>query len=197
MVRSVIAENLLARDFRANGPNWKWLADFTYVWTAEGWLDVTAVLGLFSRHVVGWSMKGERDALLVIKVLMIAVWRRGKADALLHHSDLGGQFTINQFQRLLADHGIACSMSRAGNVWDKSALESFFSSLKTERTARQVDRSRDAARSHVFDYIERFYNLRRRNSKRGYLTQYRSWSARCYPTLPSTRSTASQGAVTS
>lgn len=85
--RSVIAENLLGRDFRADGPNQKWLADFTYVWTAEGWLYVAAVLDLFSRRIVGWSMKAERDASLVMDTLMMAVWRRGKADALLHHSD--------------------------------------------------------------------------------------------------------------
>lgn len=168
--RSVIAENLLDRDFHADGPNQKWLADFTYVWTAEGWLYVAAVLDLFSRRIVGWSMKAERDASLVMDALMMAVWRRGRADALLHHSDQGSQYTSDQFQRLLADHGITCSMSRAGNVWDNSAMESFFSSLKTERTARKVYRTRDAARSDVFDYIERFYNSKRRHSKLGYIS---------------------------
>jgi putative transposase len=168
--RSVIAENLLARDFRADGPNQKWLADFTYVWTAEGWLYVAAVLDLFSRRIVGWSMKAERDASLVMDALMMAVWRRGRADALLHHSDQGSQYTSDQLQRLLADHGITCSMSRAGNVWDNSAMESFFSSLKTKRTARKVYRTRDAARSDVSDYIERFYNSRRRHSKPGYIS---------------------------
>jgi len=97
-------------------------------------------------------------------------WRRGKADALLHHSDQGSQYTSEQFQHLLADNGITCSMSRAGNVWDNSAMESFFSSLKTERAARKVYRARDEARADVFDYIERFYNPRRRHSKLGYLS---------------------------
>ncbi len=168
--RSVIAGNVLDRDFRADRPNQKWLADFTYVWTAEGWLYVAAVLDLFSRRIVGWSMKAERDASLVMDALMMAVWRRGKADALLHHSDQGSQYTSEQFQRLLADNGITCSMSRSGNVWDNSAMESFFSSLKTERTARKTYRTRDAARADVFDYIERFYNLKRRHSKLGYLS---------------------------
>ena len=168
--RSVIAENVLDRDFQADRPNQKWLADFTYIWTAEGWLYVAAVLDLFSRRIVGWSMKAERDASLVIDALMMAVWRRGKADALLHHSDQGSQYTSEQFQRLLADHGITCSMSRSGNVWDNSAMESFFSSLKTERTARKTYRTRDAARADVFDYIERFYNPKRRHSKLGYLS---------------------------
>lgn len=168
--RSVIADNLLAREFQADRPNQKWLADFTYIWTAEGWLYVAAVLDLFSRRIVGWSMKAERDATLVMDALMMAVWRRGRADALLHHSDQGSQYSSDPFQRLLADHDITCSMSRAGNVWDNSAMESFFSTLKTERTARKVYRSRDAARSDVFDYIERFYNPKRRHSKLGYLS---------------------------
>ena len=168
--RSVISNNILNRDFRAARPNQKWLANFTYIWTAEGWLYVAAVLDLFSRRVVGWSMKAERDASLVMDALMMAVWRRRKADALLHHSDQGSQYTSEQFQRLLADNGIACPMSRAGNVWDNSAMESFFSSLKTERTAHKVYRARDEARADVFDYIERFYNPRRRHSKLGYLS---------------------------
>ena len=132
---SVIADNILDRDFQADRPNQKWLADFTYIWTAEGWLYVAVVLDLFSRRAVGWSMKAERDASLVMDALMMAVWRRGKADALPHHSDQGSQYTSEQFQRLLADNGITCSMSRAGKVSDNSAMESFFSSLKTERTA--------------------------------------------------------------
>ena len=168
--RSVIADNILDRDFQADRPNHKWLADFTYIWTGEGWLYVAVVLDLFSRRAVGWSMKGDRDASLVMDALMMAVWRRGKADALLHHSDQGSQYTSEQFQRLLADNGIICSMSRAGNVWDNSAMESFFSSLKTERTARKVYRTQDQARADVFDYIERFYNPRRRHSKLGYLS---------------------------
>ncbi|MCA0271750.1 MAG: IS3 family transposase [Proteobacteria bacterium] len=168
--RSVIADNILDRDFQADRPNQKWLADFTYIWTAEGWLYVAVVLDLFSRRAVGWSMKADRDASLVMDALMMAVWRRGKADALLHHSDQGSQYTSEQFQRLLSDNGITCSMSRAGNVWDNSAMESFFSSLKTERTARRVYRTRDEARADVFDYIERFYNPRRRHSKLGYLS---------------------------
>ena len=113
------------------------------------------MLNLFSRRVVGWSMRSDRDASLVMNALMMAVWRRGKADALLHHSDQGSRYISKQFQRLLLDNGITCSMNRAGNVWDNSVMESFFSSLKTERTARKVYRTRDAARADVFDYIER------------------------------------------
>ena len=121
----------------AERPNQKWIADFTYIWTAEGWLYVAAVIDLFSRRVVGWSMKADMTAQLVTDALMMAIWRRGKPDALLHHSDQGSQYTSEQFQRLMADNGVTCSMSRSGNVWDNAAMESFFSSLKTERIRRQ------------------------------------------------------------
>ncbi|KAF0162922.1 MAG: putative IS3 family transposase, IS51 group, OrfB [Rhodocyclaceae bacterium] len=165
-----IACNVLDRQFSADAPNRKWVADFTYIWTAEGWLYVAAVIDLFSRRVVGWSMNAAMTSQLVVDALMMAVWRRGRPDAVLHHSDRGSQYTSDQFQRLLADQGIQCSMSRAGNVWDNAAMESFFSSLKTERTARKVYRTRDHARADVFDYIERFYNPRRRHSTLGYLS---------------------------
>lgn len=166
--RSIIAGNVLDRQFMADGPNRKWVADFTYIWTAEGWLYVAAVIDLFSRRVVGWSMKAEMTAQLVTDALIMAIWRRGKPDALLHHSDQGSQYTSEQFQRLMAHSGVTCSMSRSGNCWDNAAMESFFSSLKTERVGRKVYRSRDEARADVFDYIERFYNPTRRHSTIGY-----------------------------
>ena len=165
--RSVIAGNVLDRQFFADCPNQKWVADFTYIWTAQGWLYVAAVIDLFSRRVVGWSMSGTMTAQLITDALIMAIWRRGKPDALLHHSDQGSQYTSEQFQRLMADNGVTCSMSRSGNVWDNAAMESFFSSLKTERVARKVYRSRDQAKADVFDYIERFYNPRRRHSTLG------------------------------
>jgi putative transposase len=165
-----IAPNVLDRSFEASEPNRKWIADFTYVWTAEGWLYVAAVIDLFSRRVVGWSMSAGMTAQLVTDALVMAIWRRGKPDALLHHSDRGSQYSSEQFQRLMADNGVVCSMSRSGNVWDNAAMESFFSSLKTERTARKLYRTRDEARADVFDYIERFYNPKRRHSKIGYLS---------------------------
>ena len=168
--RSAVANNVLDRQVRADGPNQKWVADFTYIWTAEGWLYVAVVLDLYSRRVVGWSMQAGMTSQLVADALMMAVWRRGKPVELLHHSDQGSQYTSEHFQKLLAEQGITCSMSRAGEVWDNSAMESFFSSLKTERTARKVYRSREQARSDVFDYIECFYNPRRRHSTIGYVS---------------------------
>jgi len=114
-------------------------------------------------------MKPDRDALLVMDALMMAVWRRSMVDALFHHSAQGTQYTSEHFQRLLADNSITCSMSRAGNVGENSAAESFSSLLKTERTALKVHRTRSEARADVFDYMERFYNPRRRHSKLCYI----------------------------
>ena len=168
--RSAIAGNVLDRQFQADAPNQKWVADFTYIWTAEGWLYVAAVLDLYSRRIVGWSMHDSMTSQLVADALMMAVWRRGKPVALLHHSDQGSQYTSEHFQQLLKEQGITCSMSRAGEVWDNSAMESFFSSLKTERTARKVYRTREQARADVFDYVERFYNSTRRHSTLGYVS---------------------------
>jgi putative transposase len=167
---STIAPNVLDRQFHAAVPNAKWIADFTYIWTAEGWLYVAAVIDLFSRRVVGWSMSASMTAQLVTDALLMAIWRRGRSNALLHHSDQGSQYASEHFRKLMEDNGVTCSMSRSGNVWDNAAMESFFSSLKTERTARKVYRSRDHAKADVFDYIERFYNPRRRHSTLGYLS---------------------------
>jgi len=167
---AALSPNLLDRQFDAEQPNQKWIADFTYVWTAEGWLYVAVVIDLFSRRVVGWSMSAGMTAQLVTDALVMAIWRRGKPDAVLHHSDQGSQYTSEQFQRLMADNGVTCSMSRSGNVWDNAAMESFFSSLKTERTARKTYRTRDQAKADVFDYIERFYNPKRRHSTIGYMS---------------------------
>lgn len=162
------AANVLNREFAAPGPNQKWVADFTYVWTAEGWLFVAVVLDLFSRRIVGWAMQATMTSQLVTDALVMAVWRRGASQAVLHHSDRGSQYTSEHFQRLLGELGITCSMSRAGNVWDNSAVESFFASLKTERTSRRTYRTRAAARADIFEYIECFYNPVRRHSTLGY-----------------------------
>jgi putative transposase len=162
-----LAPNVLDRQFTASAPNQKWVADFTYVWTSEGWLFVAVVLDLFSRRVVGWSMHPVMTAQLVADALTMAVWRRGAVEALLHHSDRGSQYTSESFQRLLDELGVTCSMSRSGNVWDNAVMESFFSTLKTERTNRKHYGTRNAARADVFDYIERFYNPIRRHSTLG------------------------------
>lgn len=131
---------------------------------------MAAVIDLFSRRVVGWSMKAEMTAALVTDALIMAIWRRGKPDALLHQSDQGSQYTSQQFQELLAENGVTCSMSRPRNAWDNAAMESFFSSLKTKHIRNKRYRRRDAARADVFDYIEQFYNTVRRHSTISYIS---------------------------
>jgi len=167
---NAIAPNVLNRQFTAPGPNTKWVADFTYLWTQEGWLYLAVVLDLYARRVVGWSMHAQMTAQLVTDALLMAVWRRGPKATVLHHSDQGSQYTSESFQQLLTDQGIDCSMSRRGDCWDNAAMESFFSTLKTERTDRKIYRTRDEARADVFDYIERFYNPKRRHSTLGYVS---------------------------
>ena len=159
-----VAPNVLDRQFTATAPNQKWVADFTYIWTGEGWLYVAVVLDLFSRRVVGWSMHPTMTTQLVTDALVMATWRRGATQALLHHSDQGSQYTSEAFRRLLLDLGVTCSMSRSGNVWDHAVMERFFSTLKTERGHRRHYPTRNAARADIFDYIERFYNRTRRHS---------------------------------
>jgi len=167
---SSIAPNLLDRQFVATAPNQRWVADFTYIWTNEGWLYFAVVLDLYSRRVVGWSASSQMVSQLVTDALIMALWRRGKPQELLHHSDQGSQYSSEQFQQLLADQGVTCSMSRSGDVWDNSAMESFFSSLKIERVHRRGYRTRDEARSDVFNYIECFYNPHRRHSTLDYVS---------------------------
>jgi len=165
-----LAPNVLDRQFSATAPNQKWVADFTYIWTQEGWLYVAVVLDLFSRRVVGWSMQPTMTSQLVTDALTMAVWRRGPRATVLHHSDQGSQYASELFQRLLEELGVTCSMSRSGDVWDNAVMESFFSSLKTERVARRSYSTRDQARVDIFDYLERFYNPIRRHSTLGYLS---------------------------
>ena len=162
-----IAPNVLDRQFTATAPNQKWVADFTYIWTHEGWLFLAVVLDLFARRVVGWSMQSTMTTQLVTDALLMAIWRRGGPESLLHHSDQGSQYTAEDFQRLLAELGVTCSMSRSGDVWDNSVMESFFSTLKIERCHRKQYRTRQEARADIFDYIERFYNPTRRHSTLG------------------------------
>lgn len=128
------------------------------------------VIDLFSRRVVGWSMKDAMTAQMVTDALMMAIWRQGRRKELVHHSDQGSQYISEPFQSLMTDNGVTCSMSRSGNIWDNAAAESFFSSLKIERVKRKVYRTRDQDRADVFDDIERFYNPTRRHSTIGYLS---------------------------
>ena len=162
-----LANNVLSRDFTAAAPNQKWVADFTHVCTQEGWLYVATILDLYSRRIVGWSMKANMTSALVMDALQMATWRRGLPKELLHHSDQGSQYTSEPFQRMLKDLGIKCSLSRRGECHDNAVMESFYGSMKTEKLYREQYKTRQEAKAAVFDYIEGFYNSHRRHSTLG------------------------------
>jgi transposase InsO family protein len=166
-----VAPNVLDRDFTATAPNQKWACDLTYLFTEEGWLYLSVVIDLFSRRVVGWSMSDDLKAAGVAAALQMAVARRRPPDVgLLHHSDRGVQYACHRYRQLLSAHGIACSMSRPGNCYDNACVESFFGTLKSELVHRTRYRTRAEARASVFEWIECWYNRRRRHSSLGYLS---------------------------
>lgn len=161
-----VARNRLKQSFSADRPNQVWAADITYISTREGWLYLAVVMDLYSRRIVGWSMSRWISRRIVLNALRMAIHARRPEGPLIHHSDRGGQYTSDDFRDELARHGIECSMSSAGNCYDNAAVESFFGLLKRERVNRVRYRTRDEARADLFDYIEVFYNRKRRH---GYL----------------------------
>lgn len=165
-----VAQNVLDRDFKASAPNRKWVCDITYVETNEGWLYVAAVLDLYSRKIVGWSMAEHMRVDLVKDALNMALVRRKPARGLLHHSDRGVQYACGDYQQRLKQHGLDCSMSRTGNCYDNAAMESFWSTLKTELVYHSKFATREAARNAIFEFIEVFYNRERRHSSIGYVS---------------------------
>jgi len=167
---SHIAKNTLAREFEVNRPNKVWVTDFTYIRTHEGWLYLTIVLDLFSRQVVGWSMKSNPRSDLVIDALLMALWRRKPKQRVLIHSDQGVQYTCGDWQKFTDDHNLEISMSRRGNCHDNAVAESFFSLLKMDRIKRRIFKTRAEARAEIFDYIEFFYNLKRHHGNNGGLS---------------------------
>ncbi len=168
-----VAPNLLGRDFTAAAPDRVWLADLTYIWTAEGWLYLAVVLDLFSRRVVGWAMADHLGHELALAALDMAIARRRPAPGLIHHSDRGVQYAARRYQARLREHGMLCSMSRKGDCWDNAPMESFFATLKGELVEERDYLTHDEARADVFQYVEGFYNRRRLHSGIGYLTPER------------------------
>jgi transposase InsO family protein len=163
-----IAPNVLERDFTATEPNQAWVTDITFLWTQEGWLYLAVILDLFSRRVVGWATSANVDRHLALDALDSALRARRPSRGLVHHSDRGSTYASGDYRRALATHGIECSMSRKGDCWDNAVAESFFASLKRE--VEEIDRLESRAQAVLIlgDYIERFYNLRRRHSTIGY-----------------------------
>jgi putative transposase len=160
---AVVAKNQLEQNFDVEAPNQVWVTDITYIRTHEGWLYLAVVLDLFSRQVIGWSMRSRIDSELAINALLMAVWRRSPEEAVIVHSDQGSQYSSHDWQSFMEAHGLVSSMSRRGNCYDNAVAESFFQLLKRERIRRKIYADREDARRDVFNYIEMFYNPKRRH----------------------------------
>ena len=159
-----VCPNLLARRFAVGQPNTAWVTAMTYIWTRQGWLYLAVIIDLFSRRVVGWSMSERIDRKLALDALRMALAQRRPPRGLIHHSDRGSQYASGDYQELLAQHGLRGSMSRRGDCWDNAVAESFFASLKLEL----VYQVQWPTRAAIFEYLELFYNRRRRHSSLGY-----------------------------
>ena len=167
-----IAENLLDQNFEVEAPNTRWSGDITYLWTGQGWLYLAVILDLWSRRVVGWSMQANLERALALEALDAAIRQRQpqRGNGVICHSDRGSQYASFDYQTILRENGIACSMSRKGNCYDNAPVESFFASLKRELVHRRRFASREEARTAVFAWIEGWYNRKRRHSALGYLS---------------------------
>ncbi|EML7358818.1 IS3 family transposase [Enterobacter hormaechei] len=160
---SIVSPNRLQRQFNPDAPDERWVTDITYIRTHEGWLYLAVVVDLFSRKIIGWSMQSRMTKDIVLNVLLMAVWRRNPQKQVLVHSDQGSQYTSHEWQSFLKSHGLEGSMSRRGNCHDNAVEESFFQLLKRERIKKKLYGTREEARSDIFDYIEMFYNSKRRH----------------------------------
>ena len=167
---AIVAENKLEQKFDANAPDQTWVTDITYIRTHEGWLYLCVVIDLFSRRVVGWSAQSRMTTDLALQALLMAVWRRKPDGPVTVHSDQGSQFTSREWQTFLHQHNLIASMSRRGNCHDNAVAESFFQLLKRERIKRKTYSTREAARQDVFEYIELFYNPKRKHTNNGMLS---------------------------
>jgi len=164
----LVAPNHLNRNFVADKPNQSWVADITYLYTKEGWLYLSTIMDLYSRKIIGWSMKNRITPDLVIEALNMAIKQRKPSWGLLLHSDRGSQYASECYQVLLGKKGIRCSMSRKGNCWDNAVMESFYRTLKVELIYQKKYETRIEAQRDIFEYIEIFYNRERLHSSIGY-----------------------------
>jgi putative transposase len=165
-----VAPNLLNRDFTAEKPDEKWLADITYIATLEGWLYLATIMDLYTRRIVGWAMAKRMTSDLTIKALEMALGQRRPEADLIHHSDRGSQYTDQKYQAILKAHGVRVSMNGVGSWYDNAPMESFFATLKCEHVHHCVYQTREEARTDLFFYIEARYNRRRLHSSLGYLS---------------------------
>lgn len=164
---SIVSPNRLQREFNYDEPNKAWVTDITYIRTWQGWLYLAVVIDLYSRRVVGWSMRPTLAREIVLDALMMAVWRRKPNGSVIVHSDQGSQYGSDDWLRFCKSNGLEPSMSRRGNCWDNAVAESFFSSLKKERIKKRIYKTRNLAKADIFDYIEMFYNQTRRHTHIG------------------------------
>ncbi|MBN9671700.1 IS3 family transposase, partial [Roseibium aggregatum] len=167
---AVVVDNSLNQQFNVEVPDRVWVTDITYIRTLEGFAYLAVVIDLFSRRVVGWSMQSRQTTDVVLQALLMAVWRRKPKNAVLIHSDQGSQFTSMDWASFLRAHNLEHSMSRRGNCHDNAVAESFFNLLKRERVRRRTYKTREDARRDVFDYIEMFYNPKRKHARNGMLS---------------------------
>ncbi len=163
-----VAPDLIEQGFSAMSPNQKWTSDISYVWTDEGWLYLAVVIDLYSRTVVGWSMSRRMTQQLVCDALTMALFRRRFPKGTIIHSDRGSQYCSKQYQRLIKNNGLRCSMGRKANCYDNAVTESFFHTLKVELVHRERYTTRRSARSSIFEYIETYYNRHRKHSAIGH-----------------------------
>ena len=164
------APDLIKRNFTRSERDQAWVADTTFIPTRQGWLYLSVILDLYSRQVIGWAMRDKNNSQLVRDALIMALRRRGAVDGVIVHSDQGSTYASGSYQALLSQHGLICSMARKGQCLDNAVAESFFGTLKTELVDDSDYHSRSEARQSLFDYIEVFYNRRRRHSHLGYLS---------------------------
>lgn len=164
------APDLLQRNFKVAKQDNAWVSDTTFIPTREGWLFLAVVLDLFSRQVIGWAMSKSNNTQLVQDALTMAIWRRGKVEGVIVHSDQGSTYASGDYQRQLAQHQLICSMARKGECLDNAVAESFFGSLKNEWVDHEDYRTRSEARQSIFEYIEVFYNRQRRHATLNYMT---------------------------
>jgi len=164
------APDQLQRQFKVDAPDKAWVSDTTFIPTRQGWLYLAVIIELYSRQVIGWAMSDRNNAHLVQDALTMAIWRRGKIDSVIVHSDQGSTYASGDYQRLMKEHNLSCSMSRKGECLDNAVAESFFGTLKTELVIHEDYRTKDEARKSLFEYIELFYNKRRRHSFLGYIS---------------------------
>jgi putative transposase len=163
-----IAPNLLERDFTATRPNEKWTSDITYIWTQEGWLYLAVIMDLYSRAIIGWKIDRRMTQNLVCDALMMALWRRQFPTDVIVHSDRGSQYASDKYRHLLEKHLLLPSMSKRGDCYDNAAMESFFHSLKVELIHDEYYATREQATQSIFEYIECYYNFKRKHSTIGY-----------------------------